>query len=91
MEKNNLAELRTQIDEVDSQLIHLLANRFNLVKKIGVLKKENDIAPLDNKRWQEVIESRKQIAKSLKLSPKFINKIYNLIHIHSLKLENKLI
>jgi chorismate mutase len=42
-------------------------------------------------RWQAVIDSRKEFAKELGLSPEFIEKIWNEIHDYSLSLEEKII
>jgi len=86
---NLLADWRKQIDRLDEELINVLAKRINIVKKIGKYKKENGIPPLDQKRWQEVLKSKLSKARLLNISEKFVERIYNIIHEHSLEIESK--
>ena len=58
-----LETYRKQIDEIDEQIIKLLASRLEIVKKVWEWKKENNMQPLQPSRWQQVLESRKQLAK----------------------------
>lgn len=89
MDKDLLNNLRKEIDEIDKQLLAVMAKRVNIVREIGKLKKENNTRALDNKRWKEVLQSRLSIAKSLNLSEEFIKNLYVLIHKHSLTIESK--
>ncbi len=89
MDKIMLKKFRQEIDEIDRELLAIMAKRVNLVREIGKVKKENNINPLDSKRWKEVLESRLSIAKSLNLSEEFIKNLYVLIHKHSLAIESK--
>ena len=82
-----LDELRKEIDEIDIEIIHLLGKRMDIVREIGKLKKENDLAPLDEKRWQEVVKKVSKIAKDHSLSQDLIIKIYEEIHKTALKIE----
>ncbi len=84
-----LENLRKQIDDLDQDLLTLFAKRTNIVRKIGKLKKTHGIAPLDEKRWQKVLQGKLAKAESLNLSKDFIKKIYTLIHKYSLDLERK--
>ena len=77
---NELEFFRKQIDEVDEQIVNLLAKRMKVVEKVGKYKKENNIPPLDKKRWQEVIKTKKG----------FIKKIWEIIHEEALKIEKNL-
>jgi len=78
---------RKQIDEIDTQIIDLLAKRFEIVKKVGEYKKERNIPPLQPERWQQVLQTRKNLAKEKWLNPELIEKFWNLIHEEALKLE----
>lgn len=84
-----LENLRKQIDMIDKDLLISLAKRTNIVREIGHLKKEKGIAPLDEKRWQQVLEGKIAKAEDISLSKDFIKKIYNLIHKYSLEIERK--
>ncbi|PIU37263.1 hypothetical protein COT02_01780 [Candidatus Roizmanbacteria bacterium CG07_land_8_20_14_0_80_34_15] len=78
---NKLKDFRKQIDEIDEQIVNLLAKRMQVVEKVGQYKKENNLPPLDNSRWQKVIESKKG----------FMKKIWKIIHDEALKVEKQIL
>jgi chorismate mutase/prephenate dehydratase len=82
-----LNEYRKRIDELDAQLLAILAERRQIVMKIGEYKKQKGLPPLDPKRWEQVLQSKTELAKDLDVSPDFIRELYNLIHEYSLSLE----
>lgn len=84
---DKLGSWRRRIDTLDDQLLHILAERIDTVRKIGKFKKTHKIKPLDEKRWQEVLGSKLSKAKVLSLSRDFIKKLYDLIHEYSLEIE----
>ena len=84
---NSLKHFREEIDTVDEQIIALLAKRMEVVKKVGVYKKEHEIPPLDPKRWQDVLTTKRQKAKALNLSTDLVEDIYNRIHKEALLIE----
>ena len=83
----DLEFFRAQIDEVDKQLLNLLLDRKNLVKKIWDYKKWKDIDAYQPDRWQKVLDSRKAFAKEIGLDEKFIETFWNDIHKYSLEVE----
>ncbi len=87
--KESLTNWRKQIDKLDEELLNVLAKRTNIVREIGEHKRTYGIPPLDEKRWQEVLQSKLSKARSLNIPEKFIEKLYSLIHEHSLEIENK--
>ena len=87
MNENKLENLRKEIDIVDNKIVELFAKRFEIVKQIGVLKKENKIDIVDNKRFQKVLEKVKNLAEKNGISKKFIHEIYEKIHDYSCDLE----
>lgn len=84
---NQLDGFRKQIDKIDDQIVNLLAKRMHVVKKVGVFKKQQNIPPLDANRWQQVLNSKMEEAKSLGLNPEMIKEIYEIIHKFALKIE----
>ena len=58
---NNLEQARLVINEVDKELVELFKKRMAASKIIALYKKENNIAVLDKKREESLIE------KNLKL------------------------
>jgi len=87
---DELTTLRGKLDVIDDEIIHLLARRMEIIKKVGAYKKANGIAPLQPKRWQAVLQSRFAMAKSFNLSETFIEKLFNTIHEYALKLEKEI-
>ncbi len=82
-----LEKYRNELDQTDKEIINLLAKRFEIVKKIWEYKKENNIWILQQWRWEQVLENRKEIAKELWVNENLIEYIWNLIHEEALKLE----
>ena len=58
---NNLEQARLVINEVDKELVELFKKRMAASKIIALYKKENNIAVLDKKREEALVE------KNLKL------------------------
>jgi len=85
----DLNDLRKSIDLIDSAIINLLAERMRVVKKVGERKRESKIPPLDEKRWKDVLNSKKSMAKEVGLEESLVEEIWNSIHRHALKIENE--
>lgn len=84
---SDLQNYRNQIDQIDAKLIELLAERFEVVKKVWAYKKLNNLPPLQPGRWQEVLESKKKLAQEKGIDPSFIENVWNEIHEYALILE----
>lgn len=82
-----LTDFRNQIDQIDDQLIELLAKRFEVVKQVGIYKKEHNLPPLQPARWQEVLAKRSHKALEYQLDSQFVVDIWNRIHEYALNLE----
>lgn len=85
---NSIEKYREQIDSIDIQLIELLAQRMEIVKKIGVYKKNNDVTILQLSRWEKIINSRIKFGLEHGLSKILIKKIMQLIHKESIQKQN---
>ena len=53
--KPSLKELRTKIDEIDTQIVSLLKERFLIAKEIGKIKEEQGDPTFDHFREKEVL------------------------------------
>jgi len=74
---DTLEALRTQIDSVDQSIIELLADRMQIVQKIGDQKRLDRVK--DTTREKEVMLRLVQLATEQQLSPEIVKKIYPLI------------
>ena len=87
---NKLSNLRTQIDVVDHKLTEILGKRMKIADEIGGLKKKNNVAILQNKRWNEILGKMILEGKEFNLSEEFVLKIYKAIHQESINHQKRL-
>lgn len=78
-------EWRTQIDALDHQLIETLAKRLQIVSEMGTYKSQQNMPLFEPERWQEILKSRKKIAKTKNVDEELIGKIFEAIHLSALK------
>ena len=76
---DELARLRDSIDNLDSILLHTLAERFKATKAVGVLKAENNMPPADKAREAAQIARLRKLADESGLDPAFAEKFLNFI------------
>lgn len=82
-----LLALRASIDNLDAAIIHMLAERFKLTRRVGVLKAEQALPPSDPGREQRQVERLHRLADEAGLDPAFAEKflafvIREVIHHH---------
>ena len=87
---NKLSNLRIQIDVVDHKLTEILGKRMKIADEIGGLKKKNNVAILQNKRWNEILSKMILEGKEFDLSEEFVLKIYKAIHQESINHQKRL-
>lgn len=80
----DLEQLRDGINKIDHQLMELLDQRFELVKQVGVYKKENKLPIIDNDRQKLILEKANTFNNSAS-----IKKIYQLIFTTSCEVEDE--
>ena len=83
--KIDLAELRYSIDEIDSEILALIAKRMDITKQIGVYKRAHEITILQPKRWKEIQQKQFGLANKNKISIKFMAKYLEAIHQESIR------
>lgn len=76
----SLEALRRQIDEVDNQLLELLAKRMRISREIGTYKKENGLTVVQTARYSEILEKRGAQASLCGMTSQFIRDIFEHIH-----------
>ncbi|WP_298129051.1 chorismate mutase [Micropruina sp.] len=74
-----LARMRDSIDNLDSALIYLLAERFKITRRVGELKAEVGLPPADPDREARQIERLRTVAQDAQLDPEFAEKLLNFI------------
>lgn len=76
---HTLEELRRQIDEIDNELLAMLAKRQNVVKQVGEYKAKHKIEVLDAKREEYLRGFHQQLSARYNLSFSFIKELFALI------------
>ena len=76
---NNLEECREKIDQIDGQILDLLALRIKVVEIISEIKKANNLPNYQPEREKVVIENIKRRAIELGLPEEYVLNIYGLI------------
>jgi len=88
MENSELLKIyRDQIDTLDKELIYLFFRRFEIVKQIWLIKKQDNIPALDSARWETLLNENLEVSREYWLKDDFIIDIWNRIHSESLKIE----
>lgn len=87
---NKLSDFRKIIDEIDDELLNVLKKRMQIIEKIAMHKKEQNISIFQLGRWQEILRTRVQWADKIGVSRQHIEKICILLHEESIRLQNKL-
>ena len=80
-----LRQLRSQIDEIDNQLMDLMAKRLRVCREIGTFKKEHNMTVLQAGRYNEILEKRGAQASLCGMSPEFAAHVFELIHEESVR------
>lgn len=81
----SLTELRRQIDEIDNELLAVLAKRMRVSREIGQYKKEHHMPVLQTVRYNEILESRISNALKLGMDTNFMKAMLGAIHEESIR------
>jgi len=83
--ESKLEELRTEIDKIDAELIHILSRRMQLIDEIGHYKKDHNITILQLKRWSNIVQNRLKTGIDSGLQKEFLQKLLEIVHIESIQ------
>lgn len=77
--KYSLDDLRKSLDNIDNALIYLLAERFRVTEKVGLLKRDLGLSSVDRSREEKIMQRVTALAKSVGLDAWFAKKVMRLI------------
>jgi chorismate mutase len=86
-----MTKLRANIDIADAKLLEILGNRMKVSEQIGALKKANNVAVLQNKRWNEILEKMILDGEEKGLSEEFILRLFKAVHQESISHQERII
>jgi chorismate mutase len=81
----DLSVLRNQIDELDDQLLELLAKRMRISCEIGTFKKEHNMTVVQTNRYDEILQKRITQAEAMDMNPDFMRTVLEAIHEESVR------
>ena len=81
----NITMLRRQIDELDDNLIDLLAKRMRICREIGQYKKEHDMTILQTTRYSEILDKRGAQGSLVGIDAACTRQIFEAIHAESVR------
>lgn len=76
-ECTNITEVRNEIDNIDADIIKLLATRFGYVREVVKYKDKTAAGIEASDRRAAVIDSRRKWAEEVGINPDVIENIYN--------------
>jgi chorismate mutase len=86
-----MSKLRANIDVLDANLLELLSKRMKVAVEIGQVKKEANVAVLQNNRWNEILGKMILEGEKKGLSEEFVLKMFKAIHQESINKQDKVL
>ena len=86
-----ITTLRKQIDELDNQLMELLAKRMRVCREIGHYKEEENMPVLQADRCNEMLDKRGAQGSLLGMGPEFVAHVFESIHEESVRQQIEII
>lgn len=85
-----LEKYRSEIDELDAQLIRIIAKRMEVSNELGKYKKENNVTVFQLERWIDILDTRIPFAKANAIDSDFAERLMKLIHEESTRIQTDL-
>ncbi|MEW6222528.1 MAG: chorismate mutase [Candidatus Hadarchaeota archaeon] len=79
MSESRLKEIRKQIDQLDTQIITILAQRLKVAQELAILKKNMKLGARDELRERAVVDRAKEQARQLGVDPSFVESVMRLV------------
>ena len=76
---------------LDANLLELLGKRMKVADEIGLVKKEGNVAVLQNTRWNEILGKMILEGEKKGLSEEFILRMFKAIHQESIGHQDKIL
>ncbi len=83
-----IRRLRSKLDEIDMEILELLTERMDIAKKIGLIKKRQNLPIIDKNREKEVYDNAVKFALKHDLDNIQIESIFREIMLLSKKVQN---
>lgn len=88
--ESKLEELRSEVDKIDAELLHILSRRMELVDELGYYKRDNNITILQLKRWSNIVRDRLKTGINSGLEKDFLTKLLEIVHNESIRRQTEI-
>ena len=88
--ERDLAGLRSEIDDIDAELLQLLARRMEVSAQIGEYKKQNNVTVVQMDRWKKILADHVATGADLGLPEGMITEIFEAIHQESIERQSRI-
>jgi chorismate mutase len=85
-----MTKLRANIDVLDANLLELLGKRMKVADEIGQVKKDANVAILQNNRWNEILGKMILEGEIKGLTEEFVLRMFKAIHQESISHQEKI-
>lgn len=86
--QDELSSLRSQIDRLDNELLHVLKLRNDIILKIAQEKMNQNVTALQKSRFEEMLKERLDLAAKYGLNQNYIKSIFDSIHEESVQIQS---
>ena len=86
-----ITTLRKQIDELDNEIMDVLARRMKVCREIGYYKKEHNMTVLQTNRYNEILNKRGAQGALSGMDAEFIARVFENIHEESVRQQMEII
>jgi chorismate mutase len=86
-----ISQLRKQIDELDNDLMELLAKRMRVCREIGQYKKEHNMTVLQPTRYNEILNKRGAQGALCGMDDEFVKVVFEAVHKESVRQQMEII
>ena len=91
MTTEGITQLRHQIDELDNELMNLLAKRMRVCREIGQYKKEHNMTVLQPTRYNEILDKRGAQGSLCGMDGDFVKHVFEAVHEESVRQQMEII
>ena len=87
--ERDLASLRSEIDDIDSDLLQLLARRMEVSAQIGEYKMRNNVTVVQMDRWKRILADHIATGEELGLDQEVVKAVFEAIHQASIRRQSE--
>lgn len=87
--RDELQHHRAALEKLDADIGRLLGARMDVAARIGLFKKEHNVAILQPEWWKKIVAEQQRIGAELGLSPEFIKAFMDTVHVESIRRQNQ--